>query len=341
MGDGTSSKESLYCLFCHHQNRRSATSCAHCGARLVSSDDTLAAEVEQQKAAFHSQTNLTRYEQFLRQLAHGVLALFFIGRDDPIILPHLKTLILGRDSTQYIQQTAEEKKLDLSGFGRLTHSISRRHAMIVWTADGFTLSDLGSTNGTWLNQEMLQPGKAYHLQSYDQVRLGLFTLMVGFQVEKEGMKPVKMVIQGRNTLAAGQHMLTAAFLSGELSPYLQALNELQQVIALCNQHPARELNIQEVSEQQEGVTLTLELTKSAWNILRHQLLPWRTTHADFIGKPRKETNAMFEEAITELVGRILSANTPGPHISPALKSRLSTAVQLLISSRLEPLFWSG
>jgi hypothetical protein len=341
MGDGKSGKESLYCLFCHHQNRRSATRCAHCGARLVSTDDTLAAEVEQQKSAFQSQANLTRYEKVLRHLPPGVLALFFIGRDDPIILPRVKTVILGRDSTQHGEQTAEEKTLDLSSFGRLAYSISRRHAMIVRTAEGFSLSDLGSTNGTWLNQQMLQPGKTYSLQSYDQVRLGLFTLMVGFQAGQEAMKPVKMVIQGRNTLAAGQQILTASFLSAELSPYLQALNELQQVIALCNQQPTYDLNIHEISEQQEGVTLTLDMSKSAWHILRQQLLPWRTAHADFIGKQRKETNAMFEEAITELVGRILSANTPSPNIPPALKSRLSTAVHLLVSTPLEPLFWSG
>lgn len=36
-------------------------------------------------------------------------------------------------------------------------SVSERHGVIAWTADGWTLSDSGSSNGTRVNGERLEP----------------------------------------------------------------------------------------------------------------------------------------------------------------------------------------
>ncbi|MFR9779240.1 FHA domain-containing protein [Micromonospora sp. MS34] len=48
--------------------------------------------------------------------------------------------------------------------------LSRRHATVQLTAEGVSLTDLGSTNGTWLNDERI--AGSVHLADGDVVRLG-------------------------------------------------------------------------------------------------------------------------------------------------------------------------
>jgi pSer/pThr/pTyr-binding forkhead associated (FHA) protein len=46
--------------------------------------------------------------------------------------------------------------------------------------DGYSLEDLGSTNGTWLNGTLTLKHVPYKLHSGDQIRLGTLTLYVYF-----------------------------------------------------------------------------------------------------------------------------------------------------------------
>jgi len=50
--------------------------------------------------------------------------------------------------------------------------ISRRHARIARTETGFTLTDLGSTNGTFINGNPLPPNTAQRLTGGDEIVLG-------------------------------------------------------------------------------------------------------------------------------------------------------------------------
>lgn len=55
--------------------------------------------------------------------------------------------------------------------------VSRTHAQISNTANGFFISDMGSTNGTFLNGEQIKPNQMFQLKSEDQVNLGEITLV--------------------------------------------------------------------------------------------------------------------------------------------------------------------
>ena len=59
-------------------------------------------------------------------------------------------------------------------------SVSRRHAEISFVNELYTLRDLGSSNGTFVNEARLETGKAHALKSGDRVRFGkiLFTFEV-------------------------------------------------------------------------------------------------------------------------------------------------------------------
>lgn len=52
------------------------------------------------------------------------------------------------------------------------HQVSRQHARLQHTAQGWTLVDLGSTNGTQVNGQPLRANQPYTLQPGDRVTLG-------------------------------------------------------------------------------------------------------------------------------------------------------------------------
>jgi len=51
-------------------------------------------------------------------------------------------------------------------------SVSRRHAQVLRRSGSYVLSDLGSTNGTTVNSQGLQPGERVALKHGDQVQFG-------------------------------------------------------------------------------------------------------------------------------------------------------------------------
>jgi len=50
-----------------------------------------------------------------------------------------------------------------------SHNVSAEHASIRWSETGWVLRDLGSTNGTWINNQRLSPGRDMPLHVGDQV----------------------------------------------------------------------------------------------------------------------------------------------------------------------------
>ena len=78
-----------------------------------------------------------------------------------------QTISIGRDP-------ASDIFLDNTG-------ISREHALIDRTSDGFVLEDLGSANGTFLNDMAVTRER---LGNDDVVRIGKFTLWVGLEGDR-------------------------------------------------------------------------------------------------------------------------------------------------------------
>ena len=60
-----------------------------------------------------------------------------------------------------------------------SEEISREHARIAWTPEGYTITDLNSTNGTFLNGMMLRQNETRALNPGD--RIGISTVL--FSVE--------------------------------------------------------------------------------------------------------------------------------------------------------------
>ena len=68
--------------------------------------------------------------------------------------------------------------LDLSPYDALAYGISRRHAMIQPADNKLLIVDLGSTNGTRLNDVRVRPGDAVPMHTQDIIKLGALELQL-------------------------------------------------------------------------------------------------------------------------------------------------------------------
>jgi pSer/pThr/pTyr-binding forkhead associated (FHA) protein len=86
-------------------------------------------------------------------------------------------IILGRKdpSDQYVPD------LDLSSFDAFDMGISRRHAALMLNGKRLTVMDLRSSNGTYINDALLDPMEAHQLRDGDMLRMGQLEMRVSFQ----------------------------------------------------------------------------------------------------------------------------------------------------------------
>ena len=63
-------------------------------------------------------------------------------------------------------------ELDLTPYGGMQAGVSRRHARLFVHDRGLYIQDLGSTNGTFINEHPLQPEAPYRLHDGDLIDFG-------------------------------------------------------------------------------------------------------------------------------------------------------------------------
>jgi hypothetical protein len=85
-----------------------------------------------------------------------------------VVLKDVRQIDIGRmDERKDI-----EPGLDLTQDDGARHGVSRRHALIRFTARGAILMDLNSTNGTVLNRYRLMPERPYLVRTGDEIQFG-------------------------------------------------------------------------------------------------------------------------------------------------------------------------
>lgn len=102
------------------------------------------------------------------------IVLYFAKRTEPVVICNTSTITIGRAD----KQRNAMPTIDLSKENALALGVSRLHAKLLFMEGRFWLKDMGSTNGTWLNQHRLSPYEIVPIQSGDQIRLGQFIMVL-------------------------------------------------------------------------------------------------------------------------------------------------------------------
>lgn len=150
----------MFCTNCGHKNPEGANFCSSCGSALADGDDAsttvtfLPGELE---SDLDEEIHISPEEL---EGGRGVLVVkrgpnagskFFLDTDVTTIGRHPESEIFLDDIT-----------------------VSRRHAEIRRSAAGFSLNDIGSLNGTYVNRERVEDGE---LHSGDEIQIGKFKLV--------------------------------------------------------------------------------------------------------------------------------------------------------------------
>ena len=103
------------------------------------------------------------------------LILYIPSRFEPVKLWTTERVTLGRnDKRREFYPT-----IDLTSDYGYRLGISRLHAEIFYHDGTYHIRDLGSTNGTWVNNEPVQPPMSLPIQYGDSIRLGHMVMQVG------------------------------------------------------------------------------------------------------------------------------------------------------------------
>jgi hypothetical protein len=111
----------------------------------------------------------------------GVLRMEDVDSRQTMLFFPKDELYIGRQESGH-----EKPDMDLSMWGAFHRGVSREHALLIRTTSQLLLSDLDSTNGTFVNGERLNPDEPQVLHSGDEVTFGSLTVRVFFQHTIEG-----------------------------------------------------------------------------------------------------------------------------------------------------------
>jgi hypothetical protein len=122
---------------------------------------------------------LERHRAELRQLqlSYEELIRPVVSAPCELVLPNNQRVPLDAQHTEYVigwrdARTLSGPEIDLTPVGGSGLGVSRQHAVIRSSAGHWTIEDLGSTNGTFLNESPLAPNTPTLLQDKTTVRVG-------------------------------------------------------------------------------------------------------------------------------------------------------------------------
>jgi hypothetical protein len=92
------------------------------------------------------------------------------------VMENQNRVVIGRSSTHSVRAP----DVDLAPFHAFSKGVSSLHASIFRADDCMNITDLGSTNGTYLNREGLIPHQAYPLHNGDLIYLGQMAVRIYF-----------------------------------------------------------------------------------------------------------------------------------------------------------------
>lgn len=183
------------CANCGHQNRPGALVCANCFELLTNSPTTVPTRHIPQEALAQMKLNTVDTWNEEKGAYQGVqpgtsvfqpnmlAALRFKGSAADTLTLRLSRqplFTLGRvDPTQSLKPD-----LDMTPYAGQQLGVSRQHAIIELKGTGVYLTDLRSSNGTFLNDTRLAPHEPHQVRDGDTIRLGQLEMRLFFQIQQ-------------------------------------------------------------------------------------------------------------------------------------------------------------
>jgi pSer/pThr/pTyr-binding forkhead associated (FHA) protein len=256
------------CPNCNSINEPGADQCSQCGASMTGV--TTLAVVEE--------AVIDVLQPLVQPPSLNVNEVMFLvaGHKDPIkvkIPPDQTEIVLGR--------RGKDEKLphfDLTYYGTAGETISRRHAALRFLGNVVTIEDLGSTNGTWLNESQLTAGEPHAIKTGDLVRLGQQFVFVYFSAAVTTVDTI-VLTECRMSILSNRQM-TPEWFTHYLGSYLLALEGVQKSICDILRQPAPEVVVRDMDLREAPTSIQLRIAgaSGAIRLIWVNVSPWRKQH---------------------------------------------------------------
>lgn len=169
----------ILCPNCHHQELSGALFCSECGARLVVTENPTTHHIERnQTGLLMTQDGRAPVAPPAPDAATGVV--------DAMVSLHLiesgMILHLTGQTEFTMGRVAEGQPIlpdvDLSPYEAYAQGVSRLHSALKLNNQRVFITDLGSSNGTRVNGQKIQPNVDFPLNHGDVIALGKFKIQV-------------------------------------------------------------------------------------------------------------------------------------------------------------------
>jgi pSer/pThr/pTyr-binding forkhead associated (FHA) protein len=266
-----STKEAKICPACQHENAATASICVKC-KRVLSSITT--AVTYDENLDIPDKDSLVSGSPKLRP---GVLTLLFPGEANPLTMEIQDEMMLGRGIPGAVAPT-----IDLSPYSATVLGVSRNHALIKFEDGEATILDQGSSNGTWVNQKHIAPHTNQKLRSGDLLRLGNMLIFAYFSSAPPAKKTILLVNTSKKALLSQQQNLTLSDVKERITPYLQAIFEIQAIIDPKDDGRTSQAAIDYISwsTAHRGIQIRLQNVDELIEFLNSQLQPETPLNAD-------------------------------------------------------------
>ena len=166
-----------FCPSCKLKNRSDAINCVHCGKPFKSAPEkyTTTKDVEGGTKSFHEDFK-EKIEKVSKEAPAEGVAIYILDQTQPIEIRLENEFVLGR-----LTEESDEKVVDLTAYDAFNLGVSRRHLMIRRSGKGYNAIDLNTTNGTWVDEQILLPQQPFPLKSGSQIRLGKMRIFIVFR----------------------------------------------------------------------------------------------------------------------------------------------------------------
>jgi pSer/pThr/pTyr-binding forkhead associated (FHA) protein len=295
-----SESQPIICPICQHANPPGTVRCAKCSVHLLADVQTIDVEDVIPQSVKDS-LPVTVPQQLPTDVMDDWIVLYIAGEVKPLILHGRQSVTLGR---QINGEPADV--IDMTPYHGHLLGVSRRHVTLFRGEDGlYRVRDLGSTNGSWLNEKRLKPDEVVEVPNGEQLRLGQLIMFVHFSSKLQHQK-IRLTVTGTSTMRLGEENLTVPYLTGHVSTYLDAILGLQHAVNTLLKQAIVQPSVQSLTASGEHTTVAVDLigASDAVRLVRQILLPWRRKHRHVVAGLRSQ----------------MQGRTAGPQKQPASRS---------------------
>lgn len=144
----------MKCKECQMENIDGAFFCEECGAKLDTGNELQDTAID------------------LGSTSQAAALVLKTQDGSKLEIPSKDEVVIGREDP--ISEVFPD--LDLTAFDGADGGVSRKHAVIHRSGTGYSIEDMGSTNGTYVNKKRVKPNAPQVIKPGDEIRFGKLAL---------------------------------------------------------------------------------------------------------------------------------------------------------------------